>query len=774
MIVIEAPVSLLAPLSLLLLPGLAWLPRWQTHPPFTLWALIAAASLASTTLATLIAALVGLPSLAVFILLSLGTGIALFTQRGQIRQITNWYQLLVPPVIFCLLLLLFAVPFFWWHDGLPTGDIQKSMIWANDILTTHHLPNYARSIADLNRDPVDFYTPGLHTLLAYVLTLSNSPTTAGLFAIVIALALAGTAVAIGQQLAGKQSGPTLVVAIGFLLLTNLRFLRYLREPGYHLQNSVGEFFLFGTIFLLILLLKRWAWEHAVLTGLTLAALAFTHQFSVFIAAFALLPFAIALAVNYYRLSRPGRGQPRSPVQVVIPFLAVAAVILLVFALGLHRKISDIFTAAPHLIDFTPTFTEYFSLLGPVWFGLGISGLVLLIIRSFRQPPQSLEVKAMLSSTIVMLALSQAPRFFIDIPPVRALFYIVVPLSITGALILTEWLKQWRSSALARLSSVLVLIIVLIAGASSVTRAYTLSHTLRTNSTLLPEQLYLIAHLQQQFQPGGVLIDDYNRRSASWLVLAGRPMFTRIAADLAQQMAEAKQSPLRYQLYLNQLDFEKIFSLGSHPAVIELMKKHNIAWVTGIDNSSAKAFSHNPSLTADASGGDIKLFKVAGANRKPCLSTTPNQNWLLRASTLVNDIGDNEDTFEHLPASLRSTRISQPLATGSCTYRTTDALFIPLQFNIGDYVAALWDQDGTGQPDIDVELVINFTQVPTAPLNLRTPTGTTYSVPLDGSPLRLPAREAAWDERGMVTLTLENTSGQPIHIDLIALGLAQVP
>jgi hypothetical protein len=98
----------------------------------------------------------------------------------------------------------------------------------------------------------------------------------------------------------------------------------------------------------------------------------------------------------------------------------------------------------------------------------------------------------------------------------------------------------------------------------------------------------------------------------------------------------------------------------------------------------------------------------------------------------------------------------------------------LQFNIGDYVAALWDQDATGQPDIDVELVIHFSAQPPRSLSLRTPSGSVYPIPSDGSLIRLPATEVIFDERGFITLTLENPHNELVSIDLIALGLVQVP
>lgn len=761
--IFSAVTTILAPLSILILPGLAWLPQWHQQRPLTLWSSIVVTSLALTTLATLLAAAIGLPQIFVLASLTTITTVALVVQRRRLLAIRRWSVVLAPTVVFMLLLLVFSLPYLFVHDGLPTGDIQKSIIWANDILATANLPHYQRSSADFNRDPVDFYTPGLHTVLAYVLAINHSLTTAGVFAIVMALATTGVAAAISQQLWPRLPARSLATITAGLLLTNVRFLRYLREPGYHIQNSVGEFFLFGGIFFSILLLRRWSWSSAFRLALSLLALTFVHQYSMFIAAFALLPFAAAIVLKYYRRHHPA--------QHLAPSILVLIVIsLLGFNLGLHKKFGHIFSTTPHLLDFTPTLSEYFSLMGAVWFTLGLAGAILsLVAVSWRRHPAS-HVVAFSASSAILLALSQAPHFFIDIPPVRALFYIAVPFSITGAYFLTRAAGVWRSSLLpARVGSVALVITALVGSFSSTSAAYTLSHTVRTNATLLPEQLSLIDHVRSNAASGGVLIDDYNRRSASWLALAGQPMFTRIAADLAQIMAESRQSPQRHQLYLNQLDYEKIFSLGSQPSVVAVMAKHNISFVTGIETSSNDAFSQNPFLAESAAGKDIRLYKVVG-DAPPSGHTT----WLLRPTTLVNDIGDREDTFRHLPASVRAPRLSDPMVRPALTYRTTTARYIPLQFNVGDYVAVLWDQDRTGQPDVDVELLLIFADIPEQPLILRTATGATYEVPFDNSKVRLPAQEVPFDGAGFVTLTVENTTGQLVSLDMIALGLAHVP
>lgn len=762
--IFAALTTILAPISILVIPGIALLPRWYQKKPILLWALIILVSLTSTELASLAGAWLGLPQIYVFALLLAITAIGLAAQYRTLLRITTWYSIVSPLVLFMTLLLLFSLPFLFVHDGLPTGDIQKSIVWAQDILQTNTLPNYQRAIIDYNRDPVDFYTLGLHTLLAYVLEMNPSPTTAGFFGLTIALAVAGIGAALAQQLFPHLPAFPLLFTYLFLLLTNVRFLRYLREPGYHIQNSVGELFLFGIILVCIILVRRWQWDAALLVSCSLLALATVHQFSMFIAAFALVPFGITLAWSYFR--------SRKSIVALTPILvATISIIGLGFFLDLDKKIPHIFSAAPHLTSSIPAAFEYFTLLGPVWFCLGLAGLTLLLLKVFRRRSIDRASVAYVISMIIFLALSQAPRLYIDIPPVRALFYSVIPLSITGAFLLSQFTGAWSAFSSTRIVTSALIIIMTFASFSSLTTAYTLSHTIRTNSSLLPEHIPLIEYIRQNDSSAGVLIDDYNRRSASWLILSHRPMYTRIAADIAQQMAESRQSKLRSQLYLNQLDFEKIFSLGSFPAITSLMTKHNITYVTGITGSSADAFSHNPALQQGISGGDVQLFMPASLVSR---ETSTTISWLLRSSTLVNDIGDNEDTFEHLPASLRAVNISNPLYAANKTYRTTAAAVIPLQFNVDDYVNALWDQDQNKQIDRTVEFLIIFAATPTTPLTLKTPSGTSYPIRTDETRTQIPATELLIDEKGFITLSIENPTGELVSLDLIALGLAQIP
>lgn len=775
---IAAVQTVVAPLLVLFIPGLALVPRpknfSQTLPAAArviLW------SISLLTLGSLFAVIIRLPLYFVAIIALLITVLA--RRRQPFSRSALWYAL---AVIICFLLLYaaFSVPFLLYHDGLPTGDSQKTIIWASKILQNQDLatsrsglPDYSEAKQLLNRDPVDFYTPGLHALTALVMRLAPYQLTAvGFLAIAFSLAAVLIGVAVAYEVFPKETHISFILLVVWFILTHFRFLRYLREPGYHLQNVAGEVLLFGLLFLAITLLKKWNRRDAVLAFLTAISLVLTHQFSAFLAVFLLLPATVIFIMR------------RKPA-IALVALGLLVLLSLGFIFNLQQKIPHIFTAAPHLLSLTPNLIDYPRALGVVWFLAGLGGLILLLLKNRKRTAATPPVAAFILGALILLALSQGPRLGIDIPPVRALFFSIIPLSITAAYLIFRLINYIKkiASPLTRLISYLILIILVIFPAGMGTaKAFTLSHTISINSTLTAGQLTLIDYLANQ-DTGAVLIDDYNRRSASWLVLSGHPMFTRLAADLATQMDESRQSPERYNLYLKQLDFEKIFALASQPEINELMAKHHIRWLTGIEKTSNMGFQHNPALIEATRADDIILYETSGrqlARRSPVRpagglgeggdpSLSP---WLLRASTLTNDIGDQEDTFEHLPASLRSTRLSEPQFDGQRTYRTTTAPLIPLSFNIGDYVRVLWDKEKTGRPDTSLELSVRATS--RQPLRIITPAGTKLPLPLDGTAVKIDARNVPFDDHGFITIIIDNPGQQPVAIDLIALGLARTP
>lgn len=760
-----------APLFPLFIPGLmavriqAWNNLLLGGSRILIWSAV------SLTILSLTCVSLGLPPVTAVVLAVLYmVAVSIREYRRGHLPLIRWWLLLAMIIPILISYSVLAIPFLFIHDGLPTGDSQKSIYWAQRFIDNPGLPDYGSS-ESLNRDPVDFYTPGLHALTALVMQLSPAPlTSVGLLAIAFSLAIVWLAAALVKELFDDHPHliPPLLAAV--LVLTNFRFLRYLREPGYHWQNIVGEFFLFSAVLLSLHLIRKWRRSDFIAFTLSLVCLVLTHQFSSFIAIFALLPIIIAWFFRYRVAIKQYFGG-----QLLIGASLILAALVgswIAWWLGLLSKIPHLFNTSPHLLSQVPAAAEYLTLMGPLWLLLGISGLVLMTLQARRGQPHFLAVWAFFSSSALILILSQGPRIFIDIPPVRALFYTVVPLSVAGAYMMGKlfyYLRSQSGSLGKNIMYILVAAMVILSVGASTRQAYTsLSHQLRTNSTLTVETNNLIDYLSKQ-DSGSILIDDYNRRSSSWLILSGRPMLTRIAADLRRQMAESRQSLVRKQLYLNQLDYEKIYSLGGRPEASILMKKHGIKWLTGVLKSSHSAFQINTSLTPGPAGGDVVLYELASL---PDCQEGSICAWLLRANTLANDIGDDEDTFEHLPASLRSTRLSVPQTDGRQSYRITSAPVIPLRFNVGDYTQALWDQDSSAATDSSLELYIQFAVAPPE-LKLRLPSGKIIQAQPNNLQ-RLPIEHVRIDADGFIEIDIINDTAQPVAIDLIALGPAHVP
>jgi len=239
------------------------------------------------------------------------------------------------------------------------------------------------------------------------------------------------------------------------------------------------------------------------------------------------------------------------------------------------------------------------------------------------------------------------------------------------------------------------------------------------------------------------------------------------------MKEAGQSKLRYDLYLNQLMYEKVYSLGSRSEAAELMAMNGIKQVVGIKGGSNDALALNRSVRAIAEDEKQVLYEVSDEVGAPLeAEAAERMSWLLSTRTLVNDIGDREDTFEHLPASLRATRLSEPVYE-AISWRTTTAPRVELKFNVGDYVEVLWDQEKTGRPDTAVELLVLFNNQSEG-LLVETDEGIMKSLMPNEVSARFEPGELKVDEDGFITLTLLNPKGNPLEIDLIALGLATTP
>lgn len=755
---LQAVVTVCAPLAAILLPGLMVVRLKDFHDLLYNGARVFLWSAVLLIAGSFLAATLQIPMYYVAIAVGVVSFALLVRRRHDIFCITCGWTIMAVIAPIVLAFAAFAAPYFLRLDGLPTGDSQKAIFWAQNILETTSLPQYNRSIETLNRDPGDFFTPGLHTFTALLMSISPQPLiSVGLVAIVLAVATAWLAAAISKEIFDDSPHiiPPLLAAI--FVLTNFRFLRYLREPGYHYQNIVGEFLLFGLMLLGLRLLRRFAWADALLVCLLVLALVLSHQFTVFVGFFMVLPLAMAYITTYKSKAIWG---------AVGVSLGILAALGLPF--GLYEKIPHLFTTETHLYSLLPTTAEYPLLLGPVWFGLGIAGFLLFTISTWKF--QSTTRWSFIAATLVVLVLSQGPRIFLDIPPVRALLYAVVPLSIYAAYAIM-WMRHYIDrisvGAIRGLLLIGLALLTTLPMIASVRNAFAGSNiTASTNSTLTADHLVALKVISSRST--GVLIDDRGRRADSWLILGGQPMFTRLTSDIRRLMAESAQSGIRRNLYLRQLEFEKIYMLGSHPiAAYSISQQENLGVVAGVIGSSYGAFSHNPALHEISRAGQTVFFAPRVAQYMP----SELDMWLLRTSTLVNDIGDREDTLQHLPISLRSPRVSDPQFDGIQTFRTTTSPIIPVEFNTGDYVERLWNQESTSYPDTDLELLIT-TVFGGERLQVATAAGVVHEL-TPGKLLTLPAHEVSL-ENGVARLEILNPTQELVGIDMIALGLARIP
>ncbi|MEX1997099.1 MAG: hypothetical protein WEA04_00265 [Candidatus Andersenbacteria bacterium] len=765
-----AAITVFLPLLLFIIPGLSMV-RPVALSPLSLLTQTVLWSVSLWIIILFATALIGLPNTWTIALVTATAGI-IVGQNRHAWQGLLWPRPLLLIIIGVTIYALFGTMYVANHDALPSGDSQKAILWATEINTTSRLPDYSVAPALLNRDPVDFYTPGLHVLIAALLQLAPHPVIAvGFFSIAASLAVVLIATASAIKLFPELPRWSLAITCALLILTNFRFLRYLREPGYHLQNIVGELLLFGLLYIGILLWQEWRWRNIVLAALLSIALVISHQFSAFLAIFILLPLTVAMGLRYLSFHQWHRHLKHS--RGLVALLLLLIIMWVSLALNLHQKIPHIFTFDAHLRGLVPAVAEYPRIIGEVWLYAGIAGLVhmLLVISNWHRGGDRLLFAI---STFIILLMSRGPYIGIDIPPVRALFYAVVPLSLAAAYFfetLRAAVRQFLPAA-AVAASAIIFSLILINGAVTATQAFQIV-PIRTTSTLTPAQQALITYLESQPEQAAILIDDYNQRANSWLLLAQKPLYARLAAELAIQMDEAEQSSLRSALYLAQLNFEKIFALGSLPEILPLLHQYNINWVTGINKSSNSSFAHNPILAPVYQAGDTVLYTIRPPEAAKATSTSPHTDWLLKTSTLANDIGDNEDTFAHLPASLHTSRLSAPRFNGQRTYRVTSAPRIALRFNIGDFATRLWDQDHTNQADTTVELLLEFLQ-PVPDLVLETTTGHQEAVTAATQILRLSPAQVPFAPDGFITVYLLNPHQRLVEIDLIALGLSRVP
>lgn len=557
------------------------------------------------------------------------------TRRTLVRSVR---ALSFPRSTLLVLLSIGAVllPFLVVQRGLPTGDIQKALFWGEHILASGQLPSYTDAAA-FNRDPADFTTPALHTLTAAVMSLSgdalHGPTW---LAFLSGLLLSGIASAFAAVLAPRYQ--SILPALAFLLAAaNARALRYTVAPGYHYQNLFGELFLLLSVFALVHAVGGRGHQRSVLVAIIAAALLpFVHQFSAFLAALT-LPIIFLLLVWKYRGEVAAillHRSPRGRTMILGALLAgiVAALGVAFQTSVVSSAITRLITATPHLRETRIPIDHIPELFGIPFVLLACIGILVALIGMRRQELEWRWILLLAWSGLV-LAISQGPAWFLDIPSARTLFYLIAPLALFVALAVVRLIERirtlWPRAAPLLVPSALALLLALLAGRplnaalhgfdipTSGTAVLT-DHRHHHNATLTPAMMEVVDFLEKhppecdvssRSCPNAILVDDWNYRRGTWAILSPYRMLVRVGADISIHAGEAKQSAQRRTQYKALLDFERVMENGSSPTIQPLLKTHGVAFILTRRGPEAEALKKNPLLQSVLTTSEATLFRV---------------------------------------------------------------------------------------------------------------------------------------------------------------------
>src|SRR3990167_6903344 len=133
----EAILAVVVPLIPIVLPGAFFFLVHDFKNLLITGARIMLWSMGIVTISLTVGLYVGIPIQAsALILLIASIAHAALYKKQFFARATLWHAMaMVVPMTIGLAV--FAIPFFMIHDGLPTGDVQKTIIWARDSLTTN-------------------------------------------------------------------------------------------------------------------------------------------------------------------------------------------------------------------------------------------------------------------------------------------------------------------------------------------------------------------------------------------------------------------------------------------------------------------------------------------------------------------------------------------------------------------------------------------------------------------------------------------------------------
>lgn len=678
--------------------------------------------------------------------------------------------------LYLLIVLFLTLPLFSIHHQLPTGDVQKAIYWANDILQNNRLPDYQNSV-DLNRDPSDFLTPGLHALTAAIIKIGGDGFySTAWFSFWAGIILACLAVTI-TALIGKEEKTQILVF--FFAATNIRFLRYVFYPGYHYQNLIGEILLIAAFYLFLFGIDKWKSDRkknkllAPFGGalFCLLLLPLVHQFTAFLAAFAGVAIIIALLI-ILRRNIGSFIKTNWKITTIAGVVGLLSIIVVIFFSPLTHKLVALFNFHPHLKPFTISLLDYPATFGVTFFLLGLSGLI--TVYCFSENRKNISRILLATFALVFLLLSQGANLFVDIPSARTLFYACIPLAIFAGIFLAEIIAIGKNK-IGRSSFIILAITIAISTHANATiqQLAATNHSTRVNASLTSDTLDMLAFLKNfpADKKTNFLVDDWNRRRLTWGILSPLNMVARIGGDFGVIGKESGQSALRKRLYDTGLDYEKIFMLGNNPIVANLLEKHNIKLIGTAADASADTFKYNPYLSSVYTNTETTIYAF-----QPPPAGTPKDSeadFLLRPGTIANELGDSEDTQAYSAVSVNATRLTDPIYRNDRTLREIQSADGTIRLNVGTYVGPLWDPTNTGKINLPLKLLIRLQENGVTALlysngqevaNLETEKNNKYS----DKAFIIPAGTLSYNNKGFIELKLVIKHG-PLVLDLVAVG-----
>jgi len=510
------------------------------------------------------------------------------------------------------IIILKAYPLFL-SGCLPGGDAIASIQWANQIIDTQNSPDY--SVAwKFNEDPADSYTPGLHILTAITGMFAGNIIKATAFVTVLeAVALALMAYAIAWRLTGNRMVSTLAM---FFQGVSLISGRYTNIVGTHFQNIFGEILvLMSLYFLLTAIHSNKISNYIAFLIPTLSVLIF-HQLSSFVLLCILIVTApIIVASKWENIHDCFLKGKRKFFFGAVLLLSVFVSFQFFFPFLKNQSgfLFGIVNKNSPLVGNIPSINEYLAILGLIPVYISLIGVFFLVRMLIHDPGERINYVFLLIWSALILFLSQGPRFYIDVDPTRALYYIAVPIGILCALAIHKIIEYPPS-----ITSRAVLVIAL---AVTIFTAQNTDYVIKMEDTIakppetysqMTDEIYRLINWFENNTPSDsvVLIDYYGQRNLEGLRIT-RTILLRYAGWrinlFKKRMMQAAGK--RKEMYANNLEIYEVFKDPTSRLNSAFLEKYNISYICTVKGKSSPLFENIPLLEPVAETSNIIVYKV---------------------------------------------------------------------------------------------------------------------------------------------------------------------